>query len=318
MRFWRALAVLLFFGAPILVAQTRTASASVLDRIRAEGILHCGGTVRPGLAFPGPDGNFAGLEVDLCRAVATAVLGHAGRVDFHPYLLPASYDPLRHGQDELAFLTASEIIDADLVGTLLPGPPVFFETDAVLVPENSPARHVADLAGLNVCAEPGTGAERSIGPWFAARHLALSYFPFQESDEELDAYYAGHCNAMVNEITNIAAIRVEAATDGHPSRLLPEALAAYPIMAVTGLADPRWSALVGWIIPAVMRPQPAADAVGATFGLAPGWAAAMRRATGDYDAIFRRNLGHDTKLDLPPGLNTLWSEGGLLCPPYSE
>jgi general L-amino acid transport system substrate-binding protein len=313
MRFWLALAVLLLLG-----ARTMPASAGTLDRIRAEGILHCGGTVRPGLAFPEPDGKLVGLEVDLCRAVATAVLGPAARIEFHPYLLPASYDPLRQGQDELAFLTESELIDADLTGTVLPGPPVFFESDAVLVPEDSPVRRVADLAGLNVCSEPGTGAERSIAPWFAVRHLALSYFPFQESDEELDAYYAGHCSAMVNEITSIAAIRLEGAGDGHPSRLLPDSLAAYPIMAVTSIADPRWSALVGWISAAVMRPQPAADSVATTFGLAPDWQAAMRQAVGDYDAIFRRNLGSDSRLDLPPGLNTLWSEGGLFCPPYSE
>jgi general L-amino acid transport system substrate-binding protein len=313
MRFWLALTVLLLFG-----ARTVPASAGVLDRIRAEAILHCGGTVRPGLAFPGPDGKLAGLEVDICQAVATAVLGPAAKVDFHPYLLPPSYDALRQGRDELSFLTESEIIDADLAGTLLPGPPIFFLSDAVLVPEGSPARRVADLAGLNVCSEPGTGAERSIAPWFATRHLALSYFPFQESDEELDAYYAGHCSAMVNEITSIAAIRLQVAADGHASRILPDRLAAYPIMAVTGLADPRWSALVGWILPAVMRPQPAADTVATIFGLAPDWQVAMRRAVGGYDAIFRRNLGRDSKLDLPPGLNTLWSEGGLFCPPYSE
>jgi general L-amino acid transport system substrate-binding protein len=313
MRFWLALTVLLLLG-----AQSLPASAGVLDRIRAEGILHCGGTVRPGLAFPGPDDKLAGLEVDLCRAVAVAVLGSAAKIDFHPYLLPASYGPLRQGKDELAFLTESELIDAGLTGTVLPGAPVFFESDAVLVPAESPARHVADLPGLNICAEPGTGAERGIAPWFAARHLPLRYFPFQESDEELDAYYAGHCSAMVNELTNVAAIRVQAAGDGHPSRLLPEPLAAYPIMAVTALADARWAALVGWILPAVMRRQPAADTIATTFGLAPDWQGAMRRAVGDYDAIFRRNLGSDSRLDLPPGLNTLWSDGGLLCPPYSE
>jgi general L-amino acid transport system substrate-binding protein len=313
MRVWLALTVLLLLG-----LRTLPASAGVLARIRAEGILHCGGTVRPGLAFPGPDGKLAGLEVDLCRAVATAVLGPAARIDFHPYLLPASYDTLRQGQDELSFLTESEIIDADLAGTVLPGPPVFFESDAVLVPADSPARTVADLAGLNICSEPGTGAERSIAPWFAGRHLALSYFPFQESDEELDAYYAGHCTAMVNEITSIAAIRLQASGDGHPSRILPDQLAAYPIMAVTALGDPRWSALVGWVLPAVMRLQSAGDTVVTTFGLAPGWQAAIRQAVGDYDAIFRRNLGIDSTLDLPLGLNTLWSEGGLFCPPYSE
>ena len=313
MRFWLALAVLMLLG-----ARTMPASAGIIDRVRAEGILHCGGTVRPGLVFPGPDGKLAGLEVDLCRAVATAVLGPAAKIDFHTYLLPASYDPLRQGQDELSFLTESEIIDADLAGTVLPGPPVFFESDVVMVPAKSPVRHVADLAGLNVCSEPGTGAQRSIAPWFAARHLALRYFPFQESDEELDAYYAGHCSAMVNEITSIAALRIQVGDDGHQSRLLPEPLAAYPIMAITGLSDPKWSALVGWILPSVMRPQPAGETVATVFGLKPAWQNQMRQAVGDYDAIFQRNLGRDTRLNLSPGLNTLWNEGGLFCPPYSE
>jgi general L-amino acid transport system substrate-binding protein len=313
MRVWLALIVLLLLG-----AQTVPASAGVLDRIRAAGVLHCGGTIRPGLAFPGPDGKLAGLEVDLCRAVAAAGVGPGARIPFNPHLLDPSYDPIRHGTDELSFLTESEIVAAGLTGAVLPGPPVFFESVAVLVPAESPARHVGDLAGLNICSEPGTGAERSIAPWFAARHLALSYFPFQESDEELDAFYAGRCSAMVNELTNVAAIRVEAETDGHPSRILPEPLAAYPVLAVTGLDDARWSALVGWVLQAVMRPQPAADAVATSFGLKPDWQAQMDRAVGTYDAIFRRNLGRDTNLDLPAGLNAPSSAGGLFCPAYSE
>ncbi len=313
MRAWLALTVLLLLG-----AQTLPASAGIQDRVKTDGILHCGGTLRPGLAFPGPDGRMAGLEVDLCRAVATALLGPSARIAFHPYLLDPSYDAIRQGTDELSFLTESEIVAAGLTGAVLPGPPVFFESVGVLVPEDSQAKHVGDLAGNTICSEPGTGAERSLAPWFAARHLALSYFPFQESDEELDAFYAGRCSAMANELTNIAAIRVEAGADGHPSRILPDLLAAYPIMAVTGLGDARWSALVGWILQSVMRPQPAADRVATTFGLAPDWQAAMRAAVGGYDAIFERNLGRGTTLDLSPGQNTLWSEGGLFCPPYSE
>ena len=93
MRVWLALTVLLLIG-----AQTMPASAGTIDRIRAEGILHCGGTVRPGLAFPGPDGKLAGLEVDLCRAVATAVLGPASKIDFHPYLLAGKLRPPAPGQ----------------------------------------------------------------------------------------------------------------------------------------------------------------------------------------------------------------------------
>ena len=86
------------------------------------------------------------------------------RVDFHIYLLPASYDSLRQGRDELSFLTESEILNANLAQLVLPASPVFFEDIAVLVPQASAARHVADLAGQTICAEPGTGAERSIAP----------------------------------------------------------------------------------------------------------------------------------------------------------
>jgi len=50
---------------------------------------------------------------------------------------------------------------------------------------------------------------------------------------------------------------------------------------------------------------------GAGLGLTPDWAARIVRAVGNYGEIFARNLGADSSLKIPRGLNALWRDGGL-------
>ena len=315
---------------PWLAMPLAAQAGPLLDRIRAEGVLHCGASIRPGLAFPGPDQVWRGLEVDICRAAAIAVLGAQARFDFHGYTLqPSSYDPVRRSEDELSFLTASEMLYAGLLADVLPGPAVYYATSGVLVKQGSPARHLADLAGVTICAEPGTGPERSLVAYFSAHGLALSFSMFQESDEMLDAFYGGRCDAIVHDTTSLAAIRLQAGHDGHDARILPEPLAATPVMATTPRGDDAWSAIVGWTVQTLIHAEmPGADEpgggpaplplAGPPLGLAPGWQAAIVAAVGGYGQIYARSLGAKSPLDLPRGLNALWTDGGLMCPPFSE
>jgi general L-amino acid transport system substrate-binding protein len=299
-----------------------------LDRIRADGIVHCGGAIRPGLAFPAPGGEWHGLEVDVCRAVAVAVLGPAGKADFHAYTQQNnSYDPVRQGKDDIAFLTAAEMLAGRVLPHVLPGPPVFFVTTGVMVMAADPAQRVADLGGKRICGEPGTGPERNLAAWFQAHGLALAFSPFQESDEMLDAFYSGRCERLVNETTSLAAIRLQAAADEHEARILPDVVAAVPLLATTPRGDDDWAAITGWTVQTLIRaemrtgPGGAADGLplaGPALGLPAGWQAAVVAATGSYADIFRRNLGAGSPLDLPRGLNALWNDGGLLCPPITE
>ena len=244
-----ALACLLTLAAPL------PAQAGAIERIRSEGVLHCGGVMRPGLAFPAADGAWHGLEVDFCRAVAVAVLGPQGRPEFHGYGSPRSYDAVRDGSDGVAFLTASEILAERLLPAVVPGRAVFYATVGVLAPEASPARRVADLAGQLICGEPGAGPERALAAWFDAHHLRLEFFPFQEAEEMQDAYYAGRCAAIVGQAASLAALALQAAADGRPSRILPDVLAAAPVMANTGRQDAGWSAVVAWTVDAVLRAE---------------------------------------------------------------
>ena len=320
-----------------LLLPAAAAGGSVLDRIRHEDVLQCGGVVRPGLAFAAQDGTWHGLEVDLCHAIAVAALGVPGKFAFHGYAeAPASYDRLRHGDEDLAFLTGSEILAQGLLASIVPGPPVFFDTTGVMVHAAFNANWLGDLNGKRVCVEPGTGPERVARAAVAAtarvvrRPLAVTFVPFQEAGEMLDGFYNGHCDAIVDYSTRLAVLRLQADAAGHPARLMPTAIDADPLLAATPLADGQWTAIVAWAVATLQLadqrhgsnavPSDATDALpldGTALGLAADWQAAMLAANGSYGEMFDRNLGSSSRLDMPKLLNGL-SLGGLFTPPRTQ
>lgn len=312
---FRPLLALLLF-----VLSAPGAFGATVDRVRAAGVLHCGGVPRPGLASPFTNGEMTGLEVDLCRAIAAAVLGDGAKIEFHPYALGQDFERLRRGDDAVAFLTGSELLANSLLDVVVPGPAVFHQTNGVMVPAGSRAGHLADLAGTMVCAEPGTGPERALLAYFRGHGLPISFSGWQEEEEMLDAFEVGRCPAVALETTALAAQRAGGEARGHPVRILPELLSASPVLTVSGLDDARWAAIVAWTMHAVMQPDTVSKALpvlGSGLGLTPGWQA-RATAAGAYASLAARNLGVQSPLQLPPALDAPWRDGGLLCPPNAE
>ncbi len=316
--------LVLLLAALTVNAATEAAAGATIDRVRAAGVLHCGGAPRPGLASLAEDGGMTGLEVELCRAIAAAVLGDGARIEFHPYALGQDFERLRRGDDAVAFLTGSELLANSLLDAVVPGPAVFHQTNGVMVPAGSKARHLADLANTMVCAEPGTGPERTLLAYFRSHGTKISFSGWQEEEEMLDAFEVGRCPAVALETTALAAQRADGEARGHPIRILPEPLSASPVLAVSGLDDARWAAVVAWTMQTLMQPrmQPSAAATalpipGAGLGLTSGWQA-RATAAGTFAEIAARSLGLQSPLQLPPALDASWRDGGLLCPPGAE
>jgi general L-amino acid transport system substrate-binding protein len=207
-----------------------------------------------------------------------------------------------------------------LFGLLQPGPAAAYDTTQVMVAEGSPVRHVADLAGTMVCAEPGTAAERSLIAGMRARGIGFQLSGWQELEEMMDAFASGRCPAVAGAGTALAALRLSDA--GAHGRLLPEALAITPVLTVTARRDPAWSAMVAWVVQAVLGDDGGGDdglpIDAAALGLAPGWRARVRDAVGSHAEIVRRCLGDGSALGLPPGPNQGWAAGGLIAPPAVE
>ena len=322
----RALAAGLLIAC-LLAGTARPARAAKLDDVRKAGVVRCGGAIRPGLAFPDSVG-WHGLEVEFCRAVAAAVLGDPARIEFRSYVTAEQFARARPGTDgdDVSFLTASELFANGLLGHVLPGPAVFYQTTRIMVWNERAARHVADLRGVTVCAEPGTGPERNLQEYMLRHAIPFRFSMWQELEEMVDAFNGGRCPAMAGEETALAALRLGSEQDGHPSRLLPEPLAATPVAAFTP-GDPAWARIVFWTVQTVL----AADRVGrvqgsslpldapeSEMGLATGWQARVVGAVGTYAEVFRRTLGVDSALKLAPGLNARWSEEGVFAPPSVE
>ena len=296
-------------------------AAPVLDRVRQDGVVRCAGVVRPGLAFPARDGAWHGLEVDLCRAVAVAALGPAGRSEFRSLYAPGSYDALRRGEDDVLFMTLQEMAAQHLTGDVLPGTPVFYEPERVLVPAGSDAKGVADLAGKMVCFEPGTRADHDLDALVAARAMHVFYGPFFEADEMLDAFNVGRCAAIVGEATSLAALKFSVDETKQPVRLLPEALSVAPVFAATpAAADGRWAQVVAWTVQTVIAGGMSGNGpmLAPELGLDRGWQARVIAEVGTYADLYGRALGDLSPLGLPRGVNASPAEGGLLEAPLAQ
>jgi general L-amino acid transport system substrate-binding protein len=304
-------------------------AGAVIDRIKARGYVRCGAAVRPGLAYTDGSGRWFGLEVDVCRAVAIALVGSPERISFSQYDTPKQYEAVAKGSDDLFFLTATEIVNNGLLGKLLPGPTVFVESDAVLVPDAAPAHHVSDLAGDSICYMIASSAERSLEAYFDGIHKTWDHRAFSEDGEMNDSYNSQHCHAVAGEVTTLAVTRLSRQDPRMGGRILPEPLTVFPILAVTATGDGQWSALVAWTVHTLIsaeRPETKWYAGGARampisgpeLGLDKEWQKRVVKAVGNYGDIFQRNLGSGSPLKLERGYNANQINGGLLLSPFIE
>ncbi len=290
------------------------ANASVLERVKAEGVLHCGGAERPGLASLGAGDKWTGLNVEICQAIAVAVLGPDARYDWQEYTTPKDYDSVRQAKDEVFFLTGSEIVEQKLTGNVIPGPAVYYQSHSIMVPEDSPAKHVADLAGKKICFLIGGGPQRSLEAVFEAKHLDFLRLSFTEQGEMTDSYDVRLCDALADEQTELAETRQHRGVNNLTSRILPEALDTFPILASSSVEDGQWAAIVAWTVHSLIRAETRegswrADGVaalpidGPALGLAKDWQAQVIKAVGSYADIYGRTLGDATGLNLARGPN---------------
>ncbi|MTJ81868.1 MAG: transporter substrate-binding domain-containing protein [Telmatospirillum sp.] len=307
----------------------RASAGEVLDKVRAAGAVHCGSVERPGLAAAGEGGSWQGLNVDVCRAVAAAVLGSADKIVFQEYETPKQFDSIRNGEDDLFFLTASEIDQQHLSGRVLPGPTVFIATHAVMVPKGSPEKHVADLAGSTICYLAPSTVENSVNAFFDRIGKPFLPRPFTEDGEMVDAYKVQYCHALAYERTMLATLADDGGINNLKNRILPEPVASFPVMAATPVRDGQWSAIVAWTVHTLIsaeRPEgkwyhggvKSLPVDGADLGLDKGWQDRVVKAVGHYGDIYDRHLGKTSALGIARGPNANQIAGGLLMGPFLE
>src|SRR6201985_2544473 len=77
----------------------QAATAQTLKTVKDRGMLSCGVTQGlPGFSAPDDKGNWAGLDVDICRALAAAVLNDPTKIKFVPLSAKDRFTALQSGE----------------------------------------------------------------------------------------------------------------------------------------------------------------------------------------------------------------------------
>lgn len=312
---------------------------TTLDQVRARGYVQCG--VSEGLAgFSNPDdkGNWKGLDIDLCRAIAAATLGDARKFRVKPLSAKVRFTALQSGEIDVLTRNTSYTLGRD-AGQSLDFPVTnYFDGQGFMVRKDAGVTKGAELSGATVCANQGTTTEQNVADFFTSRKLKYELVTFEKSDETVAAFEAGRCDVYSTDVSGLYAQRQKLA---EPDKyvILPDLISKEPLSPAVREGDDRWANIVRWTHyamvnaeelgvtssnvgkmrqsdnPEIRRLLGVDGDFGEQLGVAKDWAYQIVRQVGNYGEVFERNVGSKSPLGIARGLNALWRDGGLQYAP---
>ena len=317
------------------------AAATTLEDVKAKGFVQCGvSNGVPGFSNANDKGEWSGIDVDACRAVASAIFGDAQKVKFTPLSAKERFTALQSGEIDILARNTTWTYTRDASLGLDFTAVNFYDGQGFMVRKDLGVKSALDLDGATVCTEQGTTTELNMADFF--RKNKLSYVPVvvQKADEALSAYDQGRCDVYTTDKSGLAAHRTKLA---NPSAhvILPETISKEPLGPVVRHGDNQWKDIVTWsmfvqvnaeemgissknvakikketIDPGIKRLLGVEGDMGAQLELPADWAYNIIANVGNYGEVFERNVGPSTPVDLPRGLNALWTEeGGIMYAP---
>jgi general L-amino acid transport system substrate-binding protein len=344
----RAAQAVLFCG--LLLFSGCVHAESALDRVRAAHSLTCGVIQEEEDYSHAEDhGNRAAFDLDMCKAVAVAVLGKGAA--FTVKVFPAEedgVDALRRGAVEL-LASASPTLRNETVEGLGFTRPTFYDGEGLMILNDAAIRSPLDLtgkdlAGKKVCFVIESRTETGLRDYAAREHISYIWYPFSEAGEMEAAFFTGNCAALAGDVSQLANTRAIDPKRAHDFTILPQILREDPLAVAYRQGDPRFAAVVNAVVDTLIEaeelgltranagsasmaasPEFAVQALlgrplgtGTLLGLDRYWARNVIEATGNYGEIFARDLGLGSPLRLERGENRLWTEGGLMYAPLLD
>ncbi|HEV2576941.1 MAG TPA: transporter substrate-binding domain-containing protein [Acidobacteriaceae bacterium] len=327
----------------VLLASTAAAQASpapsTLARVRASGIVHCG-VIEDDAEYSNEDDHASRAEFDdnLCKGMAVAALGLNAKVEILRFLdEDSAVAALKSGSvDLIATLSSNSAHTSDT--SLLLSLPVFYDGTSLLTARSLHINSVRALSGRKICFLAETETELALQQWFAAHHLDLLPFPFQEEGEMEAAYVTGNCAAIASDRTRLSLLRASLGKLASQHILLPTLLSLHPLAMATRSDDPTWSSLTNALISVLLDAEDlgisshdlasaeaasklavqtflqSARAFGGTLGLRPTWAADVLQSIGNYGQVYDTTFGPGSPRALDRSVNRVRDRGGLLAP----
>ncbi len=309
-----------------------------LQQVQNRGHLNCQvGLPTPGFYALGADGNWSGLDVDICRAVAAAIFNDPGRVQFQSVTSAVRFTSLANGESDLLSRTTTWTAVRDTqLGLEFTGVN-FFDGQGFLVPRASGIRSARELDGATICVLTGTTTELNLADYFRANNMTFTAVTNENVNVLVETYLGGGCDAYTNDKSGLAARRSAFPTPGDHV-ILPETISKEPLGPVVRHGDQNWGDIVRWVLigmieaeelgvtsanldqmlqsssPAIRRLLGVEGNIGAGMGLPADFMVRVIRHIGNYGEAYERNVGENTPVGIPRAnsLNALWTNGGLM------
>ncbi len=321
----------------ILTSAAPLYAQSTAAAVLKKGFLQCG--VNTGLAgFSQPDGNgrWHGIDVDVCRAVAAALLGDAGKVRYTPLNAQQRFTALQSGEVDLLSRNTSWTLARDAGLGLNFAGINYYDGQGFMVPKRRGVKSASQLNGATICVQPGTTTELNLADYFRAKKMKFKPVVIEKMEEVLKAYFAGRCDAYSTDVSGLIAGRASRAAAASEHVILAEVISKEPLGPLVRHGDDAWLDLVKWSLfalidaedlgldsknigqqakssnPVVQRFTGAAGALGETLGVDKRWAYNIVKQVGNYGESFERHLA---PIGIERGLNRLWKHGGLMYAP---
>ncbi|CAN7717409.1 amino acid ABC transporter substrate-binding protein [Bradyrhizobium sp. LjRoot220] len=323
----------------LLFASGDPARAQTLNAVKQRGTLNCGvGQGLLGFSSMDDKNAWSGFDVDLCRALAAAIFDDPAKVTFTPLDAATRFAALQSNKvDVLSRNSTWTMSRESSLGLMFVGV-AYYDGQGFLLRRDARIDTALQLGGKTVCTQTGTTTELNLADYFRANDMPLKVLALATAEESLKAYDDRKCDVLTSDVSQLYAERLKlGAPDSHI--ILPEVISKEPLGPAVRQGDDQWFNLVKWTLYSLINAEELGvkqagidDAVksanpnirrllgtegefGAQLGIANDWAARAVRAVGNYGEIYERNVGTQSKLSIPRGLNALWTQGGIQYAP---
>ena len=321
------------------IAIAPAVSAQTLKAVKDRGMLNCGsnGTLG-GFGLPDAQGNWTGLDVDVCRAIAAAVLNDAKKVKFVPLNAKDRFTALQSGEVDVLVRNTTWTSSRDTsLGLNFTGVN-YYDGQGFMVRKSLKVNSALELNGASVCVQQGTTTELNLADFFRGHNMQLKSVTFATANEAIKAYDAGRCDAYTTDASGLYSERLRL-TNPDDNMILPEIISKEPLGPAVRHGDDQWFDIVKWTLFAMMDGEELGitqknvdDMVKSTnpeikrfvgtegnygeqLGLTKDWAVRIIKQVGNYGESFERNVGTGSPLKIARGLNRLWTKGGIQYAP---
>jgi general L-amino acid transport system substrate-binding protein len=333
----------LIMGLALGVAASLTAAPAfaqkTLEQIKQRGELVCGAnTGLAGFGLPDDKGNWTGLDVDYCRAIASAIFDDIKKVKFVPLSAKDRFTALQSGEVDVLVRNTTWTMSRDTTLGLNFASPNYFDGQGFMVRKKLNIKSALELGGASICTQQGTTTELNVADYFRANKIKYEAVVFATADETVKAYAAGRCDAFTTDASALYAERLKL-TDASEHVVLPEIISKEPLTPAVRHGDDQWSDIIKWVHYAMLNAEElgvtkanVADMLksdnpeirrllgvegkfGESIGLSNDWVVRIVKAVGNYGESFETNLGNSSRLKIARGANNLWNKGGLQYAP---